>query len=185
MLPASSCPNTVPIRSLVMRRMTVVVLLAAFVVVAPASASNWLQLGSWTRPRRSGTRRASPDPPDAATPDRAREPLPGRRLGVARELPDNGTNPEDKAYEWDRYDAAVMAATQRAVSVSSSRSSAPRGGRTAGAPEQGAAEHEAAPRVRLRGRRSATAAGTGVLTESSCRGSRSGRPGTSPTCRSG
>ena len=54
----------------------------------------------------------------------------GGVLGVARERPNNGTNPEDRAYEWD-HDAAVMTASARAVSVSSSRSSAPRGGRTA------------------------------------------------------
>ncbi|HET8652411.1 MAG TPA: glycosyl hydrolase, partial [Gaiellaceae bacterium] len=41
----------------------------------------------------------------------------GGVLGVARERPDHGTNPEDPAYEWDRYDAAVLAASQRGVRV--------------------------------------------------------------------
>jgi hypothetical protein len=98
--------------------MTVVVLLAACVVAAPASASNWLQLGLVDTTEAIGNTPRFSQTLQTLRPQIVRVNLFwGGVLGVARERPDNGTNPEDRAYEWDRYDAAVMAASARGVRV--------------------------------------------------------------------
>ena len=98
--------------------MTVLVLLAACVVAAPAIASNWLQLGLVDTTEAIGNTPRFSQTLQTLRPQIVRVNLSwGGVLGVARERPDNGTNPEDKAYEWDRYDAAVMAASARGVRV--------------------------------------------------------------------
>ena len=98
--------------------MTVLVLLAACVVAAPASASNWLQLGLVDTTEAIGNTPRFSQTLQTLRPQIVRVNLFwGGVLGVARERPDNGTNPEDRAYEWDRYDAAVMAASARGVRV--------------------------------------------------------------------
>ena len=98
--------------------MTVVVLLAACVVAAPASASNWLQLGLVDTTEAIGNTPRFSQTLQTLRPQIVRVNLFwGGVLGVARERPDNGTNPEDRAYEWDRYDAAVIAASARGVRV--------------------------------------------------------------------
>ena len=74
--------------------MTVVVLLAACVVVAPASASNWLQLGLVDTTEAIGNTPRFSQTLQTLRPQIVRVNLFwGGVLGVARERPDNGTNP--------------------------------------------------------------------------------------------
>lgn len=101
-----------------MRRLLLVGLVAAAVAAAPASASNWIQLGL------VDTTEAIGDTPRFSTTMAALRPQIvrinlswGGVLGVARERPEDGTNPEDPAYEWEQYDAAVIVASQRGVKM--------------------------------------------------------------------
>jgi hypothetical protein len=101
-----------------MRRMTLVALVTALVVAAPAAASNWIQLGLVDTSEAIGNTPRFSNTLQTLRPQLVRVTLFwGGVLGVARERPDFGTNPEDSAYEWDRYDAAVLAASQRGVKV--------------------------------------------------------------------
>ena len=101
-----------------MRRTILVVLVASAVVAAPSSASSWLQLGFVDTSESIGNTPRFSNTLQTLRPQVVRITLFwGGVLGVARERPDDGTNPEDSAYEWDRYDAAVIAASQRGVKV--------------------------------------------------------------------
>ena len=101
-----------------MRRMTFVAVLATLVVAAPASASNWLQLGLVDTSEAIGNTPRFSNTMQTLRPQIVRVTLFwGGVLGVARERPKDGTNPEDPAYEWERYDAAVLAASSRGVKV--------------------------------------------------------------------
>ena len=136
-----------------MRRMTVVVLLAACVVVAPASASNWLQLGLVDTTEAIGNTPRFSQTLQTLRPQIVRVNLFwGGVLGVARERPDNGTNPEDRGVRVGslrrRGDGRLGA--RRPCRLHDLRH--PVVGERRRAAEQGAAEHEALARVRLRGR---------------------------------
>ncbi|HET7856763.1 MAG TPA: glycosyl hydrolase [Gaiellaceae bacterium] len=101
-----------------MLRTTVAALVAALLVATPAGASNWIQLGVVDTTEAIGNTPRFSNTLDTLRPQIVRVTLSwGGVLGVARERPDHGTNPEDPAYEWDRYDAAVLAASQRGVRV--------------------------------------------------------------------
>ena len=101
-----------------MTRITLVALVTALLLAAPASGSNWIQLGLADTTEAIGNTQRFSNTMQTLRPQAARVILSwGGVLGVARERPDNGANPEDRAYEWDRYDAAVIAATQRGVKI--------------------------------------------------------------------
>ncbi len=101
-----------------MRRVLLVAVVAAVVVVAPARASNWIQLGLVDTSEAIGNTPRFSSTLGALRPQIVRVNLYwGGFLGVARERPKDGTNPEDPAYEWERFDAAVIAANQRGVKV--------------------------------------------------------------------
>jgi hypothetical protein len=101
-----------------MRRTMVVAFVVAAVAAAPASASNWLQLGLVDTTEAIGNTPRFSNTLATLRPQIVRVNLYwGGTLGVARERPKNGANPEDPAYEWDKYDAAVMAASERGVKV--------------------------------------------------------------------
>jgi hypothetical protein len=101
-----------------MRGVTLAAMVVTAVVAGPAGASPSLQLGFADTAEAVGhTSRFS------ATLAELRPQIVRMNLswggveGVARERPENGTNPEDPAYEWHFYDAAVMAAARRGVRV--------------------------------------------------------------------
>ena len=101
-----------------MRSVTLVVMVVALAAAAPASASKWLQLGVVDTTEAIGNTPRFSNTLTTLRPQIVRVMLFwGGILGVARERPRNGANPEDPAYEWDRYDAAVTAASQRGVRV--------------------------------------------------------------------
>ncbi|HEX2496888.1 MAG TPA: glycosyl hydrolase [Gaiellaceae bacterium] len=101
-----------------MGRLTFVAVVVAAVLAAPASGSNWLQLGVVDTTEAIGNTQRFSTTMRTLRPQVVRVTLFwGGVLGAARERPRNGTNPEDPAYEWDRYDAAVIAAQQRGVRV--------------------------------------------------------------------
>lgn len=101
-----------------MRRVLLVGFVAAAMVAAPASASEWIQLGLVDTTEAIGNTSRFSTTMETLRPQVVRINLSwGGVLGVARERPKNGTNPEDPAYEWDRYDAAVITASQRGVKV--------------------------------------------------------------------
>ncbi|HET9322237.1 MAG TPA: hypothetical protein VFO03_00030, partial [Gaiellaceae bacterium] len=101
-----------------MVRITLAALVTALLVAAPASGSNWIQLGLADTTEAIGNTQRFSNTMQTLRPQVVRVILSwGGVLGVARERPVNGANPEDPAYEWNNYDAAVMAATQRGVKV--------------------------------------------------------------------
>jgi hypothetical protein len=101
-----------------MARVTFVALVAALLTATSAGASNSLQLGLVDTTEALGNTARFSTTLGALRPQVVRVNLYwGGMLGVARERPKDGTNPEDPAYEWDRYDAAVVAAHQRGVKV--------------------------------------------------------------------
>ncbi len=101
-----------------MRRALLVGLVSAAVAAAPASASSWIQLGLVDTTEAIGNPHRFSNTLGTLRPQIVRINLYwGGTLGVARERPDDGANPEDSAYEWDRYDAAVLTASQRGVKV--------------------------------------------------------------------
>jgi len=101
-----------------MRRLLLVGLVVAAVAAAPASASEWIQLGLVDTTEAIGNTSRFSTTMGTLRPQIVRINLSwGGVLGVARERPEDGTNPEDPAYEWDKYDAAVIAASQRGVQV--------------------------------------------------------------------
>jgi hypothetical protein len=101
-----------------MRRALVLAFIAAALVAAPAGASTWVQLGFVDTTEAIGNTPRFSSTLAALRPQIVRVNLYwGGVLGVARERPKNGANPEDPAYEWARYDAAVLAASQRGVRV--------------------------------------------------------------------
>jgi Glycosyl hydrolase catalytic core len=102
-----------------MRLLTVVVVLVAGLSVAgSAGASSSLQMGLVDTTEAIGNTPRFSNTMQTLRPQVVRVTLFwGGILGVARVRPDNGTNPEDPAYEWDRYDAAVLAASQQGVRV--------------------------------------------------------------------
>src|SRR3712207_3192746 len=101
-----------------MGRATLVSLLAAAVFAAPAAASSWLQLGVVDTTEAIGNPARFSETMETLQPQIVRVNLYwGGTLGVARERPKNGTNPEDDAYEWGRYDLAVRTAAARGVKV--------------------------------------------------------------------
>ena len=101
-----------------MRRLLLVGLVAAAVAAAPASASNWIQLGLVDTTEAIGNPGRFSTTMGTLRPQVVRVNLYwGGTLGVARERPRDGANPDDSAYEWDRYDAAVLTASQRGVKV--------------------------------------------------------------------
>jgi hypothetical protein len=101
-----------------MRRVLLAGFVAAAVAAAPASASEWIQLGLVDTTEAIGNTNRFSTTMGTLRPQVVRINLSwGGILGVARERPKNGTNPEDPAYEWQQYDAAVIAASQRGVKV--------------------------------------------------------------------
>jgi hypothetical protein len=101
-----------------MRRSIVFAVLAALVTATPASGSEWIQLGLVDTTEAIGNTQRFSATMGTLRPQIVRITLSwGGVLGVARERPDHGADPADPAYEWDRYDAAVIAASQRSVRV--------------------------------------------------------------------
>ena len=101
-----------------MGRVTLVALVAAAILAAPATASSWLQLGLVDTTEAIGSPARFSNTLETLRPQIVRLNLSwGGVLGVARERPSNGTNPEDPAYDWGNYDAAVQAAAARGVKV--------------------------------------------------------------------
>ncbi len=101
-----------------MRRATIVALLAAAVAAAPAGASPGLQLGLVDTSEALGNPPRFSSTLQTLRPQIVRINLNwGGLLGVARERPENGTDPEDPAYEWGMYDQAVLTAASRDVKV--------------------------------------------------------------------
>ena len=101
-----------------MRLLLLVGLVVAAVAAAPARASDWIQLGLVDTTEAIGNTSRFSTTMATLRPQIVRINLSwGGVLGVARERPEDGTNPEDPAYEWDKYDAAVIAASQRGVQV--------------------------------------------------------------------
>jgi hypothetical protein len=101
-----------------MVRTTIVALVAAAFVAAPASASSWLQLGLVDTSEALGNSPRFSNTLETLRPQIVRINLNwGGVLGVARERPDVGTNPEDPAYEWHMHDQAVLTASRRGVKV--------------------------------------------------------------------
>jgi hypothetical protein len=103
-----------------MRRATLAALLVAAAVVAtPASASTWLQLGLVDTQEALGDQARFGRTLGTLRPQVVRIILGwGGPFGVARtRRPDVGTDPADPAYDWQRYDQAVLTATSRGVRV--------------------------------------------------------------------
>jgi hypothetical protein len=98
--------------------MTLVAVVVALSAAASASASTSIQIGLVDTSEAIGNTPRFSNTMQTLRPQIVRVTLFwGGVLGVARERPDDGTNPEDPAYEWDRYDAAVLAASNRGVKV--------------------------------------------------------------------
>jgi hypothetical protein len=106
------------IPSNVMRVATIVAIVAAGVLAAPAAASPWLQLGFVDTQEALGDQAQYGRTLSNLRPQIVRIMLAwGGTYGVARERPDRGTNPEDPAYEWWLYDRAALTAQARGVQV--------------------------------------------------------------------
>jgi hypothetical protein len=102
----------------VMRRALPVALVVAAVLAGPAAASQWLQLGLVDTQEALGNQARFGSTLATLRPQVVRIMLAwGGTYGVARERPDNGSNPEDPAYEWQLYDQAVLTASSRGVRV--------------------------------------------------------------------
>jgi hypothetical protein len=102
-----------------MRRATIAALVVAAVVATPASASTWLQLGLVDTQEALGDQARFGRTLGNLRPQVVRIMLGwGGPFGVARERrPEAGTDPADPAYDWQRYDEAVLTATSRGVRV--------------------------------------------------------------------
>jgi hypothetical protein len=101
-----------------MRVATIVAIVAAGVLAAPAAASPWLQFGLVDTQEALGDQAQFGRTLGNLRPQVVRIMLAwGGAYGVARERPDHGTNPEDPAYEWDLYDRAALTAQARGVQV--------------------------------------------------------------------
>src|SRR5215216_4000230 len=104
-----------------MRRATLaaLVLVAAAVAATPASASSWLQLGLVDTQEALGDQARFGRTLDNLRPQVVRIVLGwGGPFGVAKtRRPEVGTDPADSAYDWGRYDQAVLTATARGVRV--------------------------------------------------------------------
>ncbi|HEV2713338.1 MAG TPA: glycosyl hydrolase [Gaiellaceae bacterium] len=101
------------------RRVTVAALVAAAVVAAPAEASTWLQLGVVDTQEALGDQARFGRTLGTLRPQVVRIMLGwGGPFGVARERrPEVGADPADPAYDWTRYDQALLTATSRGVRV--------------------------------------------------------------------
>ena len=102
-----------------MRRATVAALLVAAVIATPASASSWLQLGLVDTQEALGDQGRFGRTLGTLRPQVVRIVLGwGGPFGVAKtRRPDVGTDPSDRAYDWSRYDQAVLTATSRGARV--------------------------------------------------------------------
>jgi hypothetical protein len=101
-----------------MGRALIAALVAAAAAAAPASASSWLQLGLVDTSEALGNPPRFSSTLETLRPQIVRVNLNwGGLLGVARERPENGTDPEDPAYEWHMYDEAVLTASSRGVEI--------------------------------------------------------------------
>jgi Glycosyl hydrolase catalytic core len=101
-----------------MGRATLVAIVAASVLATPAGASIWLKLGVVDTQEALGNQQRFGSTLSTLQPQVVRIMLAwGGTYGVARERPDFGTDPADRAYEWGLYDNAVLTATSRGVRV--------------------------------------------------------------------
>jgi hypothetical protein len=102
-----------------MRRAMVVAVVAAAVVATPAGASTWLQLGLVDTQEALGDQARFGRTLGTLRPQVVRIMLGwGGPFGVAKtRRPDVGTDPADPAYDWSRYDQAVLTATGRGARV--------------------------------------------------------------------
>jgi hypothetical protein len=101
-----------------MRLATIAAILVAGVLAAPAAGSPWLQLGLVDTQEALGDQGQFSRTLGNLRPQVVRIMLAwGGTYGVARERPDHGTNPDDKAYEWELYDRAALTAQAGGVQV--------------------------------------------------------------------
>jgi hypothetical protein len=103
-----------------MRRATVVaIVIAATVLATPAGASTWLQLGLVDTQEALGDQARFGRTLGNLRPQVVRIMLGwGGPFGVAQDRrPAAGWSPDDPAYDWSRYDQAVLTAASRGVSV--------------------------------------------------------------------